>query len=265
MKEPRITALSTFWFAAAIRLGYSIRTVIPVRHPGEVVASLANRDGATPELANALWLKYNVLAERHSRQFARVFVEYPNLLRDWRSEIARISAALSVGLSVRDEAAIDAFVQPDLRHERDQGQTTEVFSPPWLSRVYAALSAAARDEPLDARVIDEIHDAYRTSERALRIAFEDFAARDGSAGKPGSTRNPNITQLIRAVAGQESRLLRACLNSPWYLRQNPDVAAAAIEPCEHWLAYGASEGRLPCDDPLSLLQSLMQQRIRQPA
>ena len=71
VKEPRITALSMFWFEAAIRLGYSIRMVIPVRHPQEVVASLATRDGATPELASALWLKYNLLAERHSREFAR--------------------------------------------------------------------------------------------------------------------------------------------------------------------------------------------------
>ncbi len=265
VKEPRITALSMFWFEAAIRLGYSIRMVIPVRHPQEVVASLATRDGATPELASALWLKYNLLAERHSREFARVFVEYPNLLRDWRDEIARISAALSIDLSVRDEAAIDAFVRPDLRHERNQGQINEVFGPPWLSGVYTALSAAARDEPLDTRMMDEILDSYRISERAFRIALGDFTARDGSAGKPGSSRNPQIAQLIRAVAGQESQMLRVCLNSPWYLGQNPDVAAAAIDPCEHWLAYGANEGRLPSDDPLSLLQSLMQERFRQPA
>ena len=272
VKDPRITALSGFWFEAASQLGYSTRTVIPVRHPQEVVASLATRDGASAELASALWLKYNLLAERHSRQFQRVFVEYPNLLRDWRVEIGRISTALSIDLSVRDEKAIDAFLRPNLRHERSEGQITEVFDRPWLSKVYAALSAAARDESIDSRAMDEVFESYLASERTFRVALEDFSTRDGCAGKPVRSsmisrgeRNPHITRLIYAVAGQESSLLKACLNSAWYLRQNPDVVAAGIDPCAHWLAHGINEGRMPCDDPLSLLQSLMQARIGNPA
>ena len=272
VKDPRITALSAFWFQAASQLGYSIRVVIPVRHPQEVVASLATRDGASTELASALWLKYNLLAERNSRPFQRVFVEYPNLLRDWRVEVGRISTALSIDLAVRDEQAIDAFLRPDLRHERGEGQITEVFDRPWLATVYAALSAAACDDPVDGSAMDEIFESYRASERAFRVALEDFSIRDGSAGKPirSSTinrgeRNPHITRLIYAVAGQESSLLKACLNSAWYLRQNPDVVATGMDPCAHWLVYGINEGRMPCDDPLSLLQSLMQARLGNPA
>src|SRR5689334_14126238 len=83
VKEPRITALSDFWFEAARRCGLAIGIVIPVRHPMEVSASLVRRDGMTRELAAMLWLKYTLLAERQSRGMPRTFVSYQALLDDW--------------------------------------------------------------------------------------------------------------------------------------------------------------------------------------
>ncbi len=284
VKEPRITALSAFWFEAASQLGFSIRVVIPVRHPEEVIASLATRDRASPELSSALWMKYNLLAERESRGLPRVFVEYGNLLRDWRTEISRIAAGLSVDLSVRDESAIDEFLRQDLRRHRHGGQISEVFGLPWVSRTYAALAAASRDEPCDTNALDEIFGCYRACERAFRGALDEFRTRFGPAGMPRDgagqpvvdelaigadpapvMRNPNISRLIYAVAGRGSQALRSCCGSLWYLERNPDVVAARLDPYEHWLAYGANEGRLPCDDPLSLLETLMKERTSQPA
>ncbi len=277
IKEPRITALSKFWFEAASELGLSIRAVIPVRHPEEVIASLAARDRASPELASALWLKYNLLAERESRSLPRVFVEYANLLRDWRSEVSRIAATLSVDLSVRDERAIDQFLRQDLWRQRHAGEISEAFGIPWVSRAYAALSAASRDEPCDTDALDEIFAVYRACERSFRGALEEFRSRfepartpgdgggrailDGRASEPvPATRNPDISRLIYAVAGRGSPALTSCLKSLWYLERNADVVAARLDPCEHWFAYGANEGRLPCDDPLSLLERLMRER-----
>lgn len=77
------------------------------------------------------------------------------------------------------------------------------------------------------------------------------------------TRSTNIAKLISIVAPPGSALLRSTLQSEWYLGQNPDLVAAAVDPHQHWLSYGASEGRLPCADPLSLLDRLMQERIDQ--
>ena len=76
IKDPRIPALSDFWFEASHRARFTIKIVVPIRHPDEVAASLAARDGASRELSGVLWLKYNLLAERKSRGFSRVFVEY---------------------------------------------------------------------------------------------------------------------------------------------------------------------------------------------
>jgi len=274
VKEPRITALTGFWFEAASRLGLAVRVVIPVRHPQEVVASLAKRDQACPELSSALWLKYSLLAERASRTLPRIFVEYANLLRDWRREIARIGVALSLDLSVREERAIDEFLRQDLRRQRHHGDISEPFGQRWVSRTYAALAAASRDEPLDMNDLDDVFNSYRSCEHAFRFAVDEFRSRVDyrarvaarARGEASSTmRRPTIAKLMHAIAGPGSMVLASCLNSRWYRERNPDVFSAQLDPYDHWLARGADEGRLPSDDPLSLLERLLEERASRAA
>src|SRR6185312_4221847 len=118
------------------------------------------------------------------------------LLQDWRAEIARIGAALSIDLSVRDEAAIDDFLSPDLHRQRHGAPIAEVFGERWTSRVYGALSAAARDEPLDTNALDAIFDSYRACERAFRVSLDEFQARFAPTAP---TRKPTVTRLINRL------------------------------------------------------------------
>lgn len=177
IKEPRIAALSDFWFEAARRAGFAIKTIIPIRHPAEVAASLATRDGLSAELSNVLWLKYNLLAERQSRQFPRVFVEYSELLDDWRRQIARISKALSVGLSSSDDPAIDAFLSHSLHREKYSGLPAELFGQRWTGEVYAAFSAASNDAPVNFHAMDQIFRDFSACEQTFRIALDEFRSR----------------------------------------------------------------------------------------
>ncbi|MDT5217205.1 MAG: hypothetical protein QOK18_5444 [Mycobacterium sp.] len=175
IKEPAITALSAMWFEAARVAGFDVATVTAVRHPQEVIASLGKSGTKTsPELAGALWLKYNLLAERDTRGLPRVFVEYANLLDDWRREVQRISAALAIDLNTRDEDAIEEFLTHDLRHQRQSDAVTEPFGTDWISVVYEALRAAARDEPWDGSALDRAFEAYQASEQGFRKVFEEF-------------------------------------------------------------------------------------------
>jgi hypothetical protein len=172
IKDLQITLLSSVWFEAARLAGFDIAVVIAVRHPQEVIASGASGFLASPELASALWLKFNLLAERDTRALPRVFVEYANLLDDWRREVTRISAALGIDLNTRDEGAIEEFLTPDLHRQRHCGPVTEPFGTDWISVVYEALRAAARDEPWDQSALDRVFEAYRASEHGFRTAFE---------------------------------------------------------------------------------------------
>ncbi|BBX61107.1 hypothetical protein MSAS_02810 [Mycobacterium saskatchewanense] len=194
IKEPRITALSALWFQAARLAGHGVASVVAVRHPQEVIASLATRDRCSPELASALWLKYNLLAERHTRGVPRVFVEYANLLRNWRLETDRVSRALAINLRARDDLAIDRFLDRDLRHQNHRGPASEPFGTNWISAVDEMLRAAARDEPWNQCALDGIYEAYRASERTFRTALDDYRDRF-----TGTDWRLSVPKMIRAA------------------------------------------------------------------
>lgn len=173
IKHPCTTELMEFWLEAANREAVSIKVVIPIRHPQEVFASLAAIGTASAERSNAFWLKCNLLAERYSRDLPRIFIEYSSFLSNWRLEIDRVSKALQIDLTP-EVPAIEHFLTGSLYHHRVSGPVVETFGYPWLTRVYAALSAAARDEELDLETMDEIYHAYRANERTFRTAFSEF-------------------------------------------------------------------------------------------
>ncbi|OBI36779.1 hypothetical protein A5709_15945 [Mycobacterium sp. E1386] len=174
IKDPRITTLSDLWFEAARLAGFDVATVIAVRQPQEVISSIAASWRISPALASAIWLKYNLQAERQTRGVTRVFVEYANLLEDWRREMKRVSVILPNELSTGEERAVEDFLRPDLRRQRHCGPVTNLFGADWISVVYETLCAAALDEPVDAPALDRVFESYRACERDFRKAFQDF-------------------------------------------------------------------------------------------
>ena len=202
IKYPLIVALSDVWFEAARLAGFDIAAVIAVRHPQEVIASLGRFGGrSSPELSGALWLKYSLLSERYTRGFPRVFVEYANLLDDWRREVKRISAALGVDLNTQNERAVDEFLKQDLHRQRHCGPVTALFGADWVSAVYEALGAAAREEPWDGSALDRVFEAYRASEHDFRKVFED---RD-RLHKANRLIPPSIERLVLEVVAMAQR------------------------------------------------------------
>jgi hypothetical protein len=176
IKEPRITALTEFWFTAALRLRFQILVVVAVRHPTEVAGSLAVRDAVPIELSNTLWLKYNGLAEQRSREVPRVFVEYPNLLRDWKEQIDRIASALEIELDLTRDAEVEAFLSPDLRHQRVCVEDEDRQNPSAVRRVHGLLSMAARDLAFSGIEVEGLVAAHMASTQAA-TAFQQFISR----------------------------------------------------------------------------------------
>lgn len=191
IKEFRINELLPFWLEAATREGYAPKALIALRCPGEVASSISAGTnvfhrgvmaslappGTSIETIHAFWLKTNLLAERHTRNVPRAVIEYPNLLSDWRKEVARISGALEVDLYA-DEPAIDSFLTPKLHRQRSNGVAVERFCYSWVTRVYATLFAAARDAPFDTNSLDEVYDAYSLAARTFGIVFDGVLGKD---------------------------------------------------------------------------------------
>jgi hypothetical protein len=69
----------------------------------------------------------------------------------------------------------------------------EPFGTDWNATVYEALSAAARDEPLDGAVLDQVFEQYRAGEHAFRTAAENFR---------NNFKNPLLRPSVLRVVGE---------------------------------------------------------------
>lgn len=91
IKDPRVCRLVPFWRGGAVEAGFEPRFLLVVRHPDEVAASLAKRDGLGEERAHQLWQRYLLDAEFTTRDALRTVVCFETLMSDWVS-VARATA-----------------------------------------------------------------------------------------------------------------------------------------------------------------------------
>jgi hypothetical protein len=152
LKDPRACRLLPAWLPALDAVSARPFAVMAARNPLEVASSLATRNGMAKRDALRLWLAHVLAAERDTRGIGRVVVHYDDLLRDWRSVLARI------GIAVRGEgsAATEAFLARALRHHEagTDALLRDPAVPAVVKRVHAELRRAPAEEGLDPAVFD---------------------------------------------------------------------------------------------------------------
>ncbi len=134
VKDPRAVWIPTVWAEAARDVGADPALVTMLRHPSEVLGSRATYYAANRPSMSARefavmnlcgWINGNLTLERQTRDSRRAFVQYVELLADWRPVVTGLIEALGLPdgpLSPADVAAVDSFVEPDLRrHAVDWG------------------------------------------------------------------------------------------------------------------------------------------------
>ena len=151
IKDPRISGMLPIWLRILTSLDYSVRFVHIFRSLPEVAASLAKRDGLHYSESEALWLKYNVLAEIGSRGFQRIFVHFDDLIRDWRSVCRDIATQLDISdMRFEKEKDVDNFLRKDLV-KSNKVQTDGISL-----KVYNCLIDAAASKMTNFRLFDRI-------------------------------------------------------------------------------------------------------------
>jgi hypothetical protein len=161
LKDPRISVLSKFWERALREAGYATQYVVMVRNPLEVAESLRARDAFPREKSLLLWSSYLVAVERDSRDRARIFVSYDQLMNDWRSVQRRIEGAAGIPFP-RDTAAaaieIDRFLERRLRHHEAAAQ--ELFArsdiPEHVKTLYRIFLEACHGAEVDQQAVNAV-------------------------------------------------------------------------------------------------------------
>jgi hypothetical protein len=155
LKEPRISRLLDIWRAALEQEGFAPAYVIMVRDPGEVAASLRQRNAMPDHKGLLLWVAHMLAAERGTRGARRIFVEFDRLLEDPQAVIDRVAAVTGLSLSARDAGAaagIGEFLQPHLKSSAAVDfRKAALFAP--VVRLHRYFLAKARMEPADDQVL----------------------------------------------------------------------------------------------------------------
>jgi glycosyltransferase involved in cell wall biosynthesis len=138
-KDPRVCRLVPFWQQVFTEAGIETHWLLTIRDPVEVAASLAARaDNAQfrPAAIRAysrgllLWLRYVLDASRYIHHLPHTVVSYADLLENWRRSLDHLfSAAGFPTPSPAQVVAIDSFIDPQLRRQRDSSLAVDAVNP----------------------------------------------------------------------------------------------------------------------------------------
>jgi len=161
VKDPRISLFLPLWTNLADELDFTPKVLFAVRNPLEVAASLEARDRIPEDSALLSWLHYTLMGEIQSRGVKRAFVDYAQLLNNWKPVMEEAGKRIGVAWPKNlDSAApeIEAFLRKDLRHytlPQDGIRETSLFRS-WCKEIYQELRQACKTGELKTEVFDRI-------------------------------------------------------------------------------------------------------------
>ena len=241
------------------------RAVLMLRSPAEIARSLASRDGTTPAYAHLLWLRHMIDAERATRGMMRAAVDYNGMLDDWRLTMARIAPVAEREGWQPDEAetaAIQAFVDPGLRHHRAASLELEEPLAGIVAKVDAALRALITRDDIAAR--ERLDQAYAELDGKPwlegDIVHDELRHRRVPAGSSERELElepalpPEPTPIVRQALPEpapdpsgDAALIRGSglFDVDYYLSRYPEVRESGLDPVDHYLQIGAAKGYDP--------------------
>ncbi len=209
LKDPRTVWSIPLLKAATDELGLRLALIVMLRHPAEVTASRSSHyadnypsldaDGRlVRDLAG--WINTVTTCEQQSRRLPRAFLDYHDLLDDWRGALGKALAEIDVSLTIPDDPhPVDEFIEPGLNRHDGGWQSPPVFEQlrelserTW--QTYAAL-ADARDGDAASEAeaaMDRVRSAYALLYKGAsamtldqRVAQAQRARQTSAAQSPG--------------------------------------------------------------------------------
>lgn len=166
LKDPRLCRVMPTWLNILSLEAIEPKIVLPIRHPLAVAQSLAHRNGFDEMSGMLLWLRHVLDAENATRGQSRAFLNYEDLLCDWRSVVSRVGDWTGLEWpEMSDPVArkIDEFLTVDLKHHVEADAL--VSMPSWVRQIYAIVQRWAREgeDSTDHIQIDAIAHGFRNS------------------------------------------------------------------------------------------------------
>lgn len=135
IKEPRICYLFPFWEEILNSLDITIQSIVMLRHPEEVVASLEKRNKFSYTKSHLLYLSHLFCIEKYRKSYVTSFVKYEELLDNPLQIVQQLDKELS--LSIPQEKMLEdnfsEFISKELRNHHSSD--TKFINKPFLSHI----------------------------------------------------------------------------------------------------------------------------------
>jgi hypothetical protein len=182
IKNPRVSRLLPLLQPIWLDAGLAPKYILSLRSPLAVIHSLARRDSILPQRAALLYVAHLLEAELHTRNAPRVFVEYDDLLQDWRKVIAKIESEFSLDMLSSCQSGsecastVDAFITKELNHFSEDQPTPQGLAIDLALEVYAALRSPQNSSTLSH--LDGLHVRWRNYLDSLEPWLSETLAMD---------------------------------------------------------------------------------------
>lgn len=116
MKDPRTSLLLPFWQKVLAHVEVEPTYVVMLRHPAEVVGSLAKRDQFSTDKSLMLWLNYTLSSLMNTTSDNRIVIIFDDLMTSPQEQVKKIYS--HVGIPI-DTTIKSAFIDTRLRKQNN--------------------------------------------------------------------------------------------------------------------------------------------------
>jgi glycosyltransferase involved in cell wall biosynthesis len=181
IKDPRMCLLFPLWAKILKEMGFRIKVILAYRSPMEVAYSLKSRNDMAIEKSILMWSHYFFQAEKTSRDYKRMVVQYNNDLHDVDLFVKNLGAFLGTELNERIYSQSHKLYSPKLKHHQLALDNLSDQIPAYLKNFISILRADAleKSEQLDS-IIDEFYFSkqfYLYNENNLLNEINDLKAK----------------------------------------------------------------------------------------
>ena len=162
IKDPRCSRLLPLWIELCRDLDITLRLVLAVRHPAEVVTSLVRRDGPLvgmdPSRAQQLWWRHNLEVVHAAQQVGLplVVVDFDRWFQEPEQQLDSLEKALpelQPSFQQRQEAL--ALINPQHRHSLRSREAFKLTGECWFASPLAASALSSRWPSTQPRLLME--------------------------------------------------------------------------------------------------------------
>lgn len=162
IKDPRMCLLFPLWGTILKDLGFNIKIIFAYRSPMEVALSLKSRNNIVQEKAFLMWSHYCFQAEKNSRNYDRMIVQYAHDYSDLDVFLKTLADFLGVNLSDGMYKKAQSLYTPKLMHHQIPMEDVSDEVPAYLKDYINILRGKTLD---DFEQLDRIMNDFYYSQR----------------------------------------------------------------------------------------------------